>query len=115
MPRLFVKEGRFYCDADTEEAALMKAIVEADEVQKEALARKKSNRSRLEEIALEGGEVEPVYLESPDFEAHWEYVPRPLKTEEWELLWLSFPKAYEALNGDDRKSKPFLVVTRKKK
>lgn len=115
MPRVFKKEGRFYCDEGTEEAVLMREIVEADEQQKEALARKKSNRRILEELAFEGGEVEPVYLESPDFEAHWWYMPRILNMEEWDMLRERFPEAYEALNGDDRKSKPFLGVTRKKK
>lgn len=115
MPRFFKKEGRFYCDADSEEAALMKEIVESDELQKDAKDLKIRKRMLLEGVAFESGEAEPIYLESPDFVAHWEFIPRTLKVEEWDMLRECFPDAYEALKGDDRKSKPFLVVTRKKK
>ena len=115
MPRVFKKEGRFYCDEDTDEAVLMREIIEADEQQKEAKDVKKRKRLLLEKIAFENGEPEPIFLESPDFIAHWEFIHRNIVRDEWDMLQECFPEAYEALKGDERRSKPFLVVTRKKK
>ena len=117
MKTAFKKEYPIHCDADTEEAILMADIRDAMERRQAAENERRQKVERLIQLMEEDPNTPGPhgFLLSPDHEAHWYTNVRSMCADEWDMLSEQYPEAYKALNGDERRSKPFLVVTPRKK
>ena len=114
MKRVMENAITISCEEDTEEASIMKKIVELSKEQRRIEERRKTLRERLIQLAHEDGEENPVLI-AGGLMAAWYTNERPLTTKEWRILREEFPEAFIRLDGGHREGSPFFAVTQIRK